>query len=149
MGLYGGERARDIGARKGLGNGQHILDYMGSEELADNIFRAAQTEAKIRRDGIDNKAGANKAHFDMGRAVRSFILEQGERHQKNCLRLNSRFSSSSVRKRSAWKRTVSHPSSHQTPQIQPARKVKMSEAIQPTPGVASSGASQARRRDRT
>lgn len=77
MGLYGGEKARDIAARKGLNKGQHILDFMGSEELADNIFRAAQTEAKIRREGIGNKDDANTAHHDMGEAVRNFILEQG------------------------------------------------------------------------
>ena len=38
--------ARQIHERKGLKEGQHILDYMGSEELASNIFRAAQTDAK-------------------------------------------------------------------------------------------------------
>jgi len=39
MGLYAGEKARDIHARKGLKKGQHILDWMGYEELADNMFR--------------------------------------------------------------------------------------------------------------
>jgi len=35
-GLYDGETARDIAARKGLSKGHHILDWMGSEELAAN-----------------------------------------------------------------------------------------------------------------
>lgn len=76
-GLYGGETARDIAARKGLAKGQHILDWMDPEELADNIFRAAQTEAKLKREPIDNKTDANRAHFEMGKAIRGFIVEHG------------------------------------------------------------------------
>jgi DNA-damage-inducible protein D len=76
-GLYNGEPARDIAARKGLARGQRILDYMESEELAANWFRVTQAEAKIRREGVDNKGDANRVHFHMGKAVRSFILEQG------------------------------------------------------------------------
>lgn len=49
-GLYAGESAKDIAARKGLKRSQHILDHMGSEELAANLFRATQTEAKLRRE---------------------------------------------------------------------------------------------------
>lgn len=49
-GLYAGESAKDIAARKGLKRGQHILDHMSSEELAANLFRATQTEAKLRRE---------------------------------------------------------------------------------------------------
>ena len=44
-GLYNGETADDIAKRKGLRYREDILDNMGSEELADNIFRIAQTEA--------------------------------------------------------------------------------------------------------
>ena len=76
-GLYNGETARDIAARKGLARGQRILDYMESEELAANGFRITQAEAKIRREGVDNKGDANRAHYHMGQAVRGFILEQG------------------------------------------------------------------------
>ena len=49
QGLYGGLNARDIHARKGLKKSQHILDHMGSTELAANLFRATQTEDKLRR----------------------------------------------------------------------------------------------------
>ena len=76
-GLYGGETAKDIAARKGLAKGEKILDWMEPEELADNIFRAAQTESKLKREATDNKADANRAHFDMGKAIRGFIMEQG------------------------------------------------------------------------
>jgi DNA-damage-inducible protein D len=68
---------RDIYARKGLAKGEHILDHMGSERLASNIFRAAQTEAKLRREQIQGKAAASQAHFDVGRKVRQTIAELG------------------------------------------------------------------------
>jgi DNA-damage-inducible protein D len=61
-GLYNGETAHDIAARKGLARGQRILDHMVSEELAANWFRITQAEAKMRRDGVDNKADANRTH---------------------------------------------------------------------------------------
>jgi DNA-damage-inducible protein D len=77
MGLYGGLRARDIAARKGLEPKQHILDHMGSEELAANLFRATQTEAKLRREHIMGKEAANRTHFEVGRKVRQTIAELG------------------------------------------------------------------------
>jgi DNA-damage-inducible protein D len=77
MGLYGGLRARDIHARKRLKKSQHILDYMGSEELAANLFRATQTEAKLRREQIRGKDKANQAHYEVGRKVRQTIQELG------------------------------------------------------------------------
>lgn len=46
-GLYGGLDAKAIHKRKGLKKPQHILDNMGSTELAANLFRATQTEEKI------------------------------------------------------------------------------------------------------
>lgn len=76
-GLYGGETARQIAARKGIGPREKILDWMGSEELAANWFRITQTEAKLRREGIDNKADANAAHHQVGKAVRQTIADLG------------------------------------------------------------------------
>jgi DNA-damage-inducible protein D len=76
-GLYGGLGAKAIHERKGLKKSQHILDHMGSEELADNIFRAAQTEAKLRREDIQGKDAANRTHHEVGRKVREFIKELG------------------------------------------------------------------------
>ena len=46
MGLYNGEKAKDIAKRKGINENDDILDYMGSEELGANLFRITQTEAK-------------------------------------------------------------------------------------------------------
>ncbi len=50
---------------------------MGAEELAANLFRATQTEAKIRREKIKGKENANQAHQDVGKRVRGFIEELG------------------------------------------------------------------------
>ncbi len=51
-GLYNGETAADIAKRKGLRYREDILDNMGSEELAANLFRITQTESKLRKDKI-------------------------------------------------------------------------------------------------
>ena len=77
IGLYGGLRENDIHERKGLQSDQKILDYMGSEELGANIFRATQTDAKLRREGIKGKEQANVAHYQVGRKVRQTIQELG------------------------------------------------------------------------
>ncbi|MGM9575897.1 MAG: DNA damage-inducible protein D [Anaerovibrio sp.] len=77
MGLYGGLTAKDIHTRKGLKKNQQILDYMGHEELAANLFRATQTEAKMRRENIKGKEAANKTHFEVGSAVRQTIKDLG------------------------------------------------------------------------
>lgn len=74
-GLYNGETARDIAARKELKRGQRILNWMGGEELAANLFRATQAEAKLRRESITGKAEANQTHLEVGRKVRRFIVE--------------------------------------------------------------------------
>ena len=48
-GLYNGETANDIAKRKGLRYREDILDNMGSEELADNLFRIVQTESILKK----------------------------------------------------------------------------------------------------
>lgn len=77
MGLYGGLKASDIKQRKGLKKSQDILDHMGSTELAANLFRATQTEEKLRREGIRGKDAANRTHFEVGATVRKTIAELG------------------------------------------------------------------------
>ena len=77
MGLYNGLKAKDIKERKGLKKNQDILDYMGSTELAANLFRATQTEEKLRREHIQGKSEANKTHFEVGKKVRQTIKELG------------------------------------------------------------------------
>jgi len=75
MGLYGGLDAKAIHHKKKLKKSQHILDHMGSTELAANLFRATQTEEKLRREEIRGKEKANKTHFEVGRKVRKTIEE--------------------------------------------------------------------------
>ena len=77
MGLYGGLKAQDIKERKGLKKSQSILDHMGYEELAANLFRATQAEAKLRRDNVQGKDEANRTHFEVGKKVRDTIKELG------------------------------------------------------------------------
>ena len=76
-GLYGGRGAKDIHAIKGLKKSQKILDHMGSTELAANLFRATQTEEKLRRDKVRGKQKANQTHFEVGKKVRQTIDELG------------------------------------------------------------------------
>lgn len=76
-GLYGGLDASGIHAHKGLKKSQKILDHMGSTELAANLFRATQTEEKLRRDGVKGKQQANQTHFAVGQKVRQTIEELG------------------------------------------------------------------------
>ena len=76
-GLYNGETADDIFKRKKLRYREDILDNMGSEELADNIFRIAQTDAKLKRDNVDNEYTANSVHYEVGKIVRKAIKEAG------------------------------------------------------------------------
>lgn len=77
QGLYGGLTRADIHKRKGLKPSHDILDFMGSTELAANLFRATQTDEKLRKDGVKGIAAANKTHFDVGRKVRKTIEELG------------------------------------------------------------------------
>ena len=76
-GLYNGETADDIFKRKKLRYREDILDNMGSEELANNIFRIAQTDAKLKRDNVDNEYTANSVHYEVGREVRNSIQRIG------------------------------------------------------------------------
>ena len=77
QGLYGGLGAKEIHTRKGLKKSQSILDHMGSTELAANLFRATQTDEKLRRDNVQGKEAANQTHFEVGRKVRQTIMDLG------------------------------------------------------------------------
>ena len=76
-GLYGGLTENDIHKRKNLKPTQKILDHMGSTELAANLFRATQTDEKLRRDNIHGVTKANNTHYAVGAKVRQTIQELG------------------------------------------------------------------------
>lgn len=77
QGLYGGLGVKEIHERKGLKKNEKILDHMGSTELAANLFRATQTDEKLRRENIQGKEKANQTHYEVGRKVRQTIAELG------------------------------------------------------------------------
>ena len=54
-----------------------MLDHMGSTELAANLFRATQTDEKIRRDNVKGKEKANQTHYVVGKTVRDTIEKLG------------------------------------------------------------------------
>ena len=76
-GLYNGETANDIAKRKKLRYREDILDNMGSEELAANLFRITQTESKLKKDNIKGGNNANKTHYNIGKNIREVIKKNG------------------------------------------------------------------------
>ena len=77
-GLYGGETARDIAIRKNIDpEKEEILDYMGSTELAANLFRITQTDDILKNKEIDNEQDACITHNKVGKAVRETIVKIG------------------------------------------------------------------------
>jgi hypothetical protein len=76
-GLYGGMSKASLLKHKGLPDDADRLDHCGHEELAANYFKATQAIAKIKRDGIKGQDAANKAHLEVGAAVRQTIREIG------------------------------------------------------------------------
>ena len=76
-GLYNGETANDIAKRKGLRYREDILDNMGSEELAANLFRITQTDAKLKKNNITGEDNANDVHYNVGKEVRNTIKRIG------------------------------------------------------------------------
>lgn len=76
-GLYNGETAKQIAKRKNIKENEDILDYMGSEELGANLFRITQTEAKLKKDNVDNEEDACLTHYNVGKTVRKAIEELG------------------------------------------------------------------------
>lgn len=81
-GLYNGETADDIAKRKGLRYREDILDNMGSEELAANLFRITQTESRLKRDKVETEKEANKTHYNIGKIVRKAIKKAGRNYAR-------------------------------------------------------------------
>lgn len=77
QGLYGGLGVKEIHEKKGLKRNQKILDHMGATELAANLFRATQTDEKLRREIVQGKENANKTHLEVGKKVRQTIKDLG------------------------------------------------------------------------
>jgi DNA-damage-inducible protein D len=74
-GLYAGLGVGQIKESRGLKRTQDVLDFMGSTELAANLFRATQTEELLRRGNIQSKDQANRTHHEVGVRVRQAMSE--------------------------------------------------------------------------
>ena len=81
-GLYNGETAEDIAKRKGLRYREDILDNMGSEELAANLFRITQTESRLKRDKVETEKKACDTHNKIGKIVRNAIKQAGRNYAR-------------------------------------------------------------------
>jgi DNA-damage-inducible protein D len=86
-GLYGGETAKAIAARKGLKSGEEILDRMGSAELGANLFRITQTQDVMDKNKISTPRDANVTHHRIGKIVREAIEKTGGTLPRIYLRL--------------------------------------------------------------
>ncbi len=58
-------------------------EKLGSTELAANLFRATQTEEKLKREQIKGKQKANQAHYAVGKKVRKTMEEIGGEMPEN------------------------------------------------------------------
>ncbi len=77
MGLYGGLTVADIHDRKGLKDGEKILDFMGSTELIANLFRISQTEEKLKKDEVSSAMEANNTHYAVAEKIRKAMVDIG------------------------------------------------------------------------
>lgn len=76
-GLYNGESAADIAKRKELNYREEILDNMGPEELAANLFRITQTDAVLNKNNIKGEKASCDTHYSVGVEVRNTIKKIG------------------------------------------------------------------------
>lgn len=74
--LYDGETPRETEAKRGIPQGE-LPRWMGSEEMADNIFRDAQSRAFIKRLDIRGKEPVMEAHEAVSQEVRDTIIRLG------------------------------------------------------------------------
>jgi DNA-damage-inducible protein D len=61
---------------KGLADKRRsLLDFMDKRELAGNLFRITETEAKLKADHVQGQRPAERAAFEVGRKVRDMMIE--------------------------------------------------------------------------
>ncbi len=74
-GMYNMDLSR-LKKAKGLRDSKRsLLDFMGKRELAGNLFRITETEARLKSEGIRGQAPAENAAFAVGRKVRDIMIE--------------------------------------------------------------------------
>ena len=74
-GLYGMPLS-EVERKKGVKKGE-LLDRSGAAELAANLFRITQTDAKLAKENIQGQTAASHTHFMVGGKVRQTIKDIG------------------------------------------------------------------------
>jgi len=60
---------------KGIDGSRSLLDFMGNEELAANLFRITQTEARIRSENVRGQRALEVTAHHVGKKVRDTMKE--------------------------------------------------------------------------
>lgn len=60
---------------KGIDSDRSLLDFMGKQELAANLFRLTQTEARIRNEKIRGQKSLEIAAHEVGKSVRDTMIK--------------------------------------------------------------------------
>jgi len=53
---------------------EHLLDYMGKDEMAANLFRITMIEGRIKKDQLQGQAACEEAHRKVGKEVRDVVI---------------------------------------------------------------------------
>lgn len=69
---------------KGLPMNRSPLDFMGTDELAANLFRVTQTDAKIKHDGIRGQMALEQTAHEVGRKVRKTMHDISGQRPETC-----------------------------------------------------------------
>lgn len=56
-------------------NNRSLLDFMGKDELAANLFRLTQTALKMKNDNISGQKASEATAEQVGRQVRKTMIE--------------------------------------------------------------------------
>ncbi|HVS11353.1 MAG TPA: BRO family protein [Planctomycetota bacterium] len=65
-----------------------LFDFMGRREMAANLFRLTETEARIENEKLKGQRALENAAFNVGRAVRKTMMQSGGQAPEN-LRLET------------------------------------------------------------
>jgi DNA-damage-inducible protein D len=75
MGMYN-MSINELKRIKGIsGTNKTIFDFMGKRELAANLFRISETEAKIKSSHIYGQKGLENTAHEVGRKVRTIMID--------------------------------------------------------------------------
>jgi DNA-damage-inducible protein D len=66
---------KDLKLQRNVPTNRTLLDYMGKEELAANLFRITQTELKIKQENIYGQQKLEHTAEVVGKQVRKSMIE--------------------------------------------------------------------------